>query len=477
MITRDEIRTVADETGLTPQVVEKDYVLGWMLAAIHANPALSKNWVFKGGTCLKKCYFETYRFSEDLDFTLRDDGQLDDAFLKQQFEEIAEWLYEACGIELPTDRFVFDVYENPRGRKSCEGRAYYSSYFASGKRNLPKIKFDLTGDEVIVLPSARRNVFHSYSDLPGAGFFINCYDYPEVFGEKVRALGERGRPRDLYDVINLYRNDQLPPAPVIRDVLTQKCAYKEIGLPVLADMDGHKGDLQRNWEPMLAHQLPSLPSLAIYWDALPEFFAWLEEEVAREAPVLSAVPGEGEAYRPRYGQLGLRARSGSSLEIIRFAAGNRLCVELDYTDKSGRQSTRLIEPYSLRRAANGNVLLYAVRANDGQIRAYRIDQINDASVTNRVFTPRYQVELSPAGWLAGIQTLERSGDSLGLPRSSRHPRTRAARSRSGPTYIYRCPICDKTFRRKTPNAELNPHKSKDGWPCSGRTGIYEDTIP
>ncbi|HEY0410225.1 MAG TPA: nucleotidyl transferase AbiEii/AbiGii toxin family protein [Candidatus Dormibacteraeota bacterium] len=24
----------------------------------------------KGGTCLRKCYYETYRFSEDLDFTL-----------------------------------------------------------------------------------------------------------------------------------------------------------------------------------------------------------------------------------------------------------------------------------------------------------------------------------------------------------------------------------------------------------------------
>lgn len=476
MITRDEIRAVADETGLTPQVVEKDYVLGWMLAAIHANPALSENWVFKGGTCLKKCYFETYRFSEDLDFTLRDVAQLDQAFLTEQFETIAEWVYEACGIELPTDRFVFDIYENPRGRNSCEGRIYYNSYFASGKRNLPKIKFDLTADEVIVLPPARQSVFHSYSDLPADGFFVNCYDYPEVFGEKVRALGERGRPRDLYDVINLYRNDQLPAAPVIRDVLAQKCAYKDIALPVLADMDGYKADLERNWEPMLAHQLPSLPSLGIYWDALPEFFAWLEEEVKREAPVLGAVSGQGEAYRPLYGQLGLRTRSGSSLEIIRFAAGNRLCVELDYTANNGRRSKRVIEPYSLRRAANGNILLYAVRADNGEIRAYKIEQINAASVTNRVFVPRYQVELSPDGSIGSVQSLSHSEASLGLPRTTRRQRSRTSRSNSGPTYVYRCPVCDKTFRRKTQNSKLNPHKSNDGWPCSGRMGIYEDTI-
>ncbi len=114
MITKDEIITVADETGLTPAVVEKDYVLGWLLAAVNMNVALSSTWVFKGGTCLKKCYFETYRFSEDLDFTLRDEAHLDEPFLKDQFASIAEWLYEASGIEIPEDRLVFDVYDNPR---------------------------------------------------------------------------------------------------------------------------------------------------------------------------------------------------------------------------------------------------------------------------------------------------------------------------------------------------------------------------
>lgn len=72
MIDRREILESASSLGLLPNVVEKDYVLGWLLAGINAHPALADAWVFKGGTCLKKCYFETYRFSEDLDFTLRD---------------------------------------------------------------------------------------------------------------------------------------------------------------------------------------------------------------------------------------------------------------------------------------------------------------------------------------------------------------------------------------------------------------------
>jgi len=89
VITRDEILSVANETGLTPAVVEKDYMLGWLLAAVNANEVFSNSWVFKGGTCLKKCYFETYRFSEDLDFTLQDEAHLEEDFLAQQFGTIS----------------------------------------------------------------------------------------------------------------------------------------------------------------------------------------------------------------------------------------------------------------------------------------------------------------------------------------------------------------------------------------------------
>ena len=73
MIDKREILHLARQTSLTPHVIEKDYVLGWMLAGIYAHEELANSWIFKGGTCLKKCFFETYRFSEDLDFTLRED--------------------------------------------------------------------------------------------------------------------------------------------------------------------------------------------------------------------------------------------------------------------------------------------------------------------------------------------------------------------------------------------------------------------
>jgi len=57
VIAKDEIIRVADETGLRPAIVEKDYVLGWLLAAVYENVAFSDSWIFKGGTCLKKMLF------------------------------------------------------------------------------------------------------------------------------------------------------------------------------------------------------------------------------------------------------------------------------------------------------------------------------------------------------------------------------------------------------------------------------------
>ena len=102
MIDRREILDIAGAFGLLPQVVEKDYVLGWVLAGIYQHAALAEHWIFKGGTCLKKCYFETYRFSEDLDFnTYRFPLALIRNILIDVFREIGEWIYERTGIRDP----------------------------------------------------------------------------------------------------------------------------------------------------------------------------------------------------------------------------------------------------------------------------------------------------------------------------------------------------------------------------------------
>jgi len=49
--------------------IDKDWALGHFIDAVFSIPELRQKLIFKGGTCLKKCYIPDYRFSEDIDFT------------------------------------------------------------------------------------------------------------------------------------------------------------------------------------------------------------------------------------------------------------------------------------------------------------------------------------------------------------------------------------------------------------------------
>ena len=277
MIDRRELLASAANLGLLPNVVEKDYVLGWLLAGIFSSEPFRSSWVFKGGTCLKKCYFETYRFSEDLDFTLSDESHLSVDFLMSAFRGIGAWVYEQSGIEMPPDRVQFEVFRNPRGRQAAQGRISYRGPIAPASGDLPRIKLDLTTDEVLALPPVSRPVSHPYSDGSEHDMEAQCYSYEEVFAEKVRALAERARPRDLYDVVNLFRHDEFhPAAPVIHDVLLRKCAFKGIAFPSLAALSPVRAELEADWTAMLRHQLPTLPPVEAFWNQLPELYAWLE---------------------------------------------------------------------------------------------------------------------------------------------------------------------------------------------------------
>ena len=482
MIDRREIIDAATALGLNPHVIEKDYVLGWLLWGITGHSTLSENWIFKGGTCLKKCFFETYRFSEDLDFTLTDESQIDADFLKATFSEIGERIYEETGIELPSDFQKFDTYTNPRGKISCQGKIGYQGPVSPRGRNMPRVKLDLTADECVVLPPVESSVFHPYTDVPDGGIKVQSYTYEEAFGEKVRALAERTRPRDLYDVINLFRNDNArPTASVLLDVIRQKCAFKGIGVPVLADLRPYKAELEGAWDTMLAHQLPALLPVETFWNELPTFFNWLKGGVAPAIPVAYVRAAGEEVIQGRTLRLPVSGTSGAHLEIIRFAASNRLCVDLLY-----QGSVRRIEPYSLRRTREGNIVLHAHNVVKDAHRSYRVDRIQGAQVTNQTFIPRFQIELSPTGPVAIPPTKttapSRSSRALHASRSLRPRKSRTVRkSRNlgrpsgGPVYVYECTYCGKRFRRKKKTTSLNPHKDKNGYPCAGRYARWVET--
>jgi len=99
MITNQEIKNLVTEWGLRDDVIEKDYIIGWVLWGIGSDPDLSAHWAFKGGTSLKKCYIETWRFSEDLDFTVLPGGPDKPETIEPIIKRILEYVHDASGID------------------------------------------------------------------------------------------------------------------------------------------------------------------------------------------------------------------------------------------------------------------------------------------------------------------------------------------------------------------------------------------
>jgi len=330
----------------------------------------------------------------------------------------------------------------------------------------------LTDDEVVVLDPIFRDVHHPYSDKPQEGISVLCYPFEEVFAEKIRALAERARPRDLYDVIHLYRHDELQSDQVsVVQVLERKCEFKGIPVPTMQYIEDHESrpELDAEWANMLGHQLPALPQLETFWKELPDLFAWLHRSRPRETmPVIGIPPAIGrvaidETWQP---PAMIHAWNVTApMEKIRFAAANRLCVDLAY-----QGSKRLIEPYSLRRTSEGNILLFAVRHRSGEPRSYRVDRIQGAEISQESFNPRYAVELSPAGPISAPPLPSRAG--MSSPRRRTRTSTRDA---YGPKYVFECTYCGRKFTRKSTNSSMKPHKDKSGYPCPGRRGYLVDT--
>lgn len=480
MIDRQEIMDFSREFGLTANTIEKDYVLGWVVGGISNHAELGSSWVFKGGTCLKKCYFETYRFSEDLDFTVIQPDHQDKSFLFKAFKEIADWIYDVAGIEIPHELIYFEVYTNTRDKMSVQGRISYRGPLKPGG-NLPRIKLDLTDDEVLVLDPVSREVHHPYSDRPDDGIHVQCYSFEEIFAEKVRALAERLRPRDLYDVIHLYRHDSTKLSRnAILSTLEKKCAFKGISVPTIESLESkpERAELETEWENMLGHQVPALPPFDQFWQELPEIFEWLYRAIVKPAP--SAIPVMGQSVDVSWQPPAMAEawHTAAPLELIRFAAANRLCVRLNYVDADGNRKQPLIEPYSLRRTRDGNLLLYAVKHEAQQDRSYRVDRMRSAEVTKISFTPKYAVELTPAGPISAPPTnVKISGVGISRPKKTRSVvrRSKNFTSNYGPKYIFECSLCGKRFTHKSYDSKLNKHNDKQGYPCFGRTGIYVTT--
>ncbi len=263
MITSGEIRDLARLYGVRPETIEKDYVLGWMLAGIHHAPS-TEHWIFKGGTALKKCYFHDYRFSEDLDFSLKDPASLTEESLQKTLSNIIDWVYESSGIEISKSRNIIDLFENRDNRQVAQVRIYYRGPISpSALSQWARIKLDLTTGEFLTDEPFLSDVHHPYRDANDALFKISCYSFTEIFAEKLRAFIERMRPRDIYDVVKCY-DSGLADFAKVKEQFMLKMQSKSLKMPEKETLLTQIKNSETFWAEQLSHQISTLEDFEVF---------------------------------------------------------------------------------------------------------------------------------------------------------------------------------------------------------------------
>ena len=250
MIPQAEISKTAFREDMSDKVIEKDYVITWILLAL-ADSSLRDSLAFKGGTALKKIYFPDYRYSEDLDFTLT-----------QQIanDKLLEKLNEVLNILAKEQGFQFAVPEEKIEERS-DSLTVYVNFVGplQARLNSRSVKVDFTLSEKLVFPIEEKEIHSPYSDVISRSF--PAYALDEVLVEKLCAIIGRTEPRDIYDVNYLFGINDID-FQRIPDAFREKAEFKDIDPGRLKEsLNDKKDKYSRMWENRLRHHVKELPHL------------------------------------------------------------------------------------------------------------------------------------------------------------------------------------------------------------------------
>ncbi len=233
---RTRLQEARKQLGLPWEVLERDYLLSWILAGINQVDALRDRLVFKGGTALKKCYFGDYRFSEDLDFTALPSvptGPAMESAMREACARAVKLLDPYAPVEILCQRHV-ERDPHPAGQEAFDIRARFPWH----RRPQVNAMVETAMDEKVLKPTVRRSVLHDYGEPFGVQ--VTVYSLEEIVAEKLRAILQhlrslerrgwvRSRARDYYDlwrILGAFR-DRLDVSG-FSVFLREKCALKDV---------------------------------------------------------------------------------------------------------------------------------------------------------------------------------------------------------------------------------------------------------
>lgn len=165
----------------TLEQVEQDLVVSRLIVEIANDPYLGEELVFRGGTCLHKLHLSpAQRYSEDLDYVRRSPGGI--ARLTRAITTIGERL----GMEVRTQVGAFP-------------KMYLRAPFESGSGTI-RVKIEVNTHERSPARELARVAYAVDSPWFRGDADVQTFCLPELVATKLRALYQRSKGRDLFDL-------------------------------------------------------------------------------------------------------------------------------------------------------------------------------------------------------------------------------------------------------------------------------------
>lgn len=242
MLTKDELKTYNRFND--PYLTEKDYLQEIILHAIYSNRESTRSFVFKGGTALSK-FYNSDRFSEDLDFNIIRTGELPD-----RIEEVIEGI---AGRLFFDAEFIEEPSKNKFGTIGAELGIKGPRY--NGKRSsLQHIRLEVNTTSKMAHEPLQLPRHQAYSDIDE--YIGTIMDKQEILSEKFRAIMSRKRrhkERDLYDINFLMQKGASPnPSEILKKLEDSNMEFSKTALRESID------SIKSTWDdlaPFVSHKL------------------------------------------------------------------------------------------------------------------------------------------------------------------------------------------------------------------------------
>lgn len=179
--------------------VEQDLILSRIIVEIFSDPLLSALLAFRGGTALQKIFFNPpMRYSEDIDLVQTTSGKIK-PILQALHDKLDPWLGK------PKTEINF-------GR----AKMFYRFETEIPPIRIMRVKIEINTREHFTILGLQKELYKIENDWFSGTAEVITYCIEELLGTKLRALYQRKKGRDLFDLASALKLLEIDPEKVIK---------------------------------------------------------------------------------------------------------------------------------------------------------------------------------------------------------------------------------------------------------------------